>query len=126
MSRDRSEEDHTLQTLLDYDGETHFVDEKQSYWVKYRVSRVDPTNERPHGVSYSLTLHDPSGKRILGYDNAHSVSGSKRPGAKKARLHDHKHRFGTVRPYEFVDAGRLMADFWNDVEQLLRELGVLK
>jgi len=30
--------------------------------VKFEIRRVEPTTERPHGLRYSLTLHDPKGK----------------------------------------------------------------
>ena len=40
-------------------------------WVKFDSWRVDPTAEIPHGIRYSLTLHDRFNHRILGYDNAH-------------------------------------------------------
>ena len=118
--------DHTLEFLLEQHGETHFVDDKQSYWVTYEFRRTGPTKERPYGISYSLTLHEPSGKRILGFDNAHAVKDTSDPGRKKTRTHDHNHLLDTVRPYKFVDAGTLMEDFWNDVENLLNELGVRK
>ncbi len=37
------------------------------------ASRVEPGRDSPHGIRYTLTLHAPSGKRLLGYDNAHAV-----------------------------------------------------
>jgi hypothetical protein len=51
--------DDSLDTLLDLDGEVLFIDEK--HWVKFTVKRVEPTPERPHGLSYSLTLHGEDG-----------------------------------------------------------------
>ncbi len=122
----KGRKDHTLEALLDLSGETHFVDDKQSYWVKYEVTRIEPTDEKPHGIDYSLTLHDPTGKRILGYDNAHPTKATDGPGGKKTKSQDHKHRYDTVRPYKFTDAGTLMEDFWTDVEKLLKEKGVMK
>ena len=38
--------------------------------------------------------------------------------------HDHKHRLLTVRPYQYRDAVSLVADFWSEVEAVLREKGV--
>ena len=51
-----SKEDVSLDTLLDLDGEVFPMD--NGYWTKYEVSRVIPTQHIPHGVRYSLTLHD--------------------------------------------------------------------
>ena len=48
--------DPGLDTLLDLHGQTLFVDEV-GHWVKFVVVRTEATAERPHGLSYSLTLH---------------------------------------------------------------------
>jgi hypothetical protein len=32
------------------------IDPVGNHWVKFVVKRVEPSNERPHGLSYSLTL----------------------------------------------------------------------
>ncbi len=37
---------------------------------------------------------------------------------------DHKHRLRTVKPYEYTDAGALVAAFWSEVESVMRERGV--
>jgi hypothetical protein len=42
------------------------------------------------------------------------------------RTFDHKHRFRTVRPYEYREAAALLADFWSEVDAVLEERGVLK
>lgn len=60
-----------LERLLDFDGS--IVDQGFGYWIKIESWRVDITDDIPHGIRYALTLHEPYGKRILGYDNAHSV-----------------------------------------------------
>ena len=57
--------DPGLDTLLDLHGQTLFVDET-GHWVKFIVHRTDVTTERPHGLSYSLTLHAPNGERLVG------------------------------------------------------------
>jgi hypothetical protein len=46
---------------------------RDGYWIKIEAWEVKVTAAIPHGVRYSLTLHAPSGKRLLGYDNAHAV-----------------------------------------------------
>jgi hypothetical protein len=57
--------DASLDTLLDLDGQTFFLDE--NHWVKFVVKRVEPTPDRPHGLSYSLTLHEASGHPDRGF-----------------------------------------------------------
>jgi len=39
---------------------------------KVEAIRVEPSLKMPHGVKYSLTLHNRSNKRVIGFDNAHS------------------------------------------------------
>ena len=64
--------DPGLDTLLDLHGQTLFVDEV-GHWVKFVVMRTVATAVRRHGLSYSLALHAPDGKRLVGFDNAHAV-----------------------------------------------------
>ena len=94
--------------------------------VRFSVSRVASTPERPHGLKYSLTLHGPDGSRLIGFDNAHSVRESLGPGGKSRGPSDHKHRLETVRPYRFKDATTLIENFWAEVDKLLREKGVIE
>lgn len=35
------------------------------------------------------------------------------------------HRMGTARSYDYQDAAELLADFWDAVDRVLRERGVL-
>ena len=63
--------EHALEFLLAFDGQRHWYD--GGYHTKFEIARVRATPERPHGLRYSFTLHDPQGKRLLGYDNAHRV-----------------------------------------------------
>ena len=78
------QEDNTLENLLELDGERFVVDDQLGYWVKFEVKRTTITLERPHGVKYSLTLHDRHNKRIMGFDNAHAIEyGRKRNVAPK-------------------------------------------
>ena len=72
-----------------------------------------------HGLDYTLTMHGPDGARLVGFDNAHPVAGQGRGAAK-----DHQHRLRTVRPYDYTDAGALLAAFWREVESVMRERGV--
>jgi hypothetical protein len=90
------------------------------------VRRTDVTPERPHGLSYSLTLHGPRGERLVGFDNAHAVVAGRGRGRARRRAHDHRHRLRTVRAYEYSDAATLLGDFWAEVDAVLREKGVLR
>jgi hypothetical protein len=110
--------DHELEVLLSLDGfEFQFA---RGYRVKIAARRVSPTSGRPHGIRYSLTLHDLSGRRIYGIDNAHR-SGSGRP------EFDHRHVYGPRRIASYVYRGpvELLDDFYREVERVLRERGAL-
>jgi len=76
---------------------------------------VPSSEARPHGVRYSLTLHDRSNRRVLGYDNAHGVPERSLP-------FDHRHRgIGDVGvPYDFESPEKLLIDFWADVDGVLK------
>ena len=69
----KRKQDHSLDTLLELDGQILVVDSAGKHWVKFIVKKVEPSSERPHGLSYSLTLHDESGARLVGFDNAHPL-----------------------------------------------------
>ena len=113
-----------LDTLLDLHGQTLFIDEI-GHWVKFVVVRTEVTAERPHGLSYSLTLHAPDGTRLVGFDNAHPVRGRRGPGARRRAESDHRHRMRTIRSYEYKDAPTLLEDFWNEVDAVLKERGAI-
>lgn len=116
--------DPALDTLLDLDGTVLVVDPETKHWVRFVVTRIDPTEEKPHGLDYSLTLHGPDGERLVGFDNAHPVRRGSGPGGKGRGPQDHKHRFKTVKPYEYRDAATLLGDFWDEVYAVLKEKGV--
>ena len=110
--------DHDLEVLLSLDGfEFQFA---RGYRVKIAARQVETTSARPHGVRYSLTLHDPDGRRIYGIDNAHR-SGAGRP------EFDHRHVYGfrRIAPYVYRGPIRLLEDFYREVERVLRERGAL-
>ena len=69
MTRRRS--DHGLEFLLAFDGRIHHLE--KGYWLKFEITRGEATRNRPHGLSYSFTLHAPDGTRLVGFDNAHKV-----------------------------------------------------
>jgi hypothetical protein len=37
---------------------------------------------------------------------------------------DHRHRIRTVKPYDYSEAATLLADFWTEVDTVLKERGV--
>lgn len=117
--------DPGLDTLLDLHGETLFVDDL-GHWVKFVVVRSEVTPDRPHGLSYSLTLHAPDGARLVGFDNAHAVRARRGPGGGARAERDHQHRMQTVRTYEYRDAATLLEDFWHEVDRVLREKGSIR
>jgi hypothetical protein len=114
--------DHSLDTLLQLDGETYVVE--GNFWVKFEARQVPATPEKPHGMDYSLTLHDGRGKRLLGFDNAHAVREGSGPGAKTRIECDHKHKGERVRFYDYRGAATLLADFWAEVDLILRERSI--
>ena len=115
--------DTGIDTLLDLHDQ--IIDQGQGYWLKIEAWRVEPTAEIPHGIRYSLTLHEPYGKRILGYDNAHAVKPPKKfkyVGRKLTYDHMHRHSADKGVPYEFQDAHQLLTDFFADVDRVLLEV----
>jgi hypothetical protein len=119
MDADPSE--HTLAFLLAFDGRRHWYE--KDYHMKFEIKPVEVTRERPHGLRYSFTLHDPSGKRILGFDNAHAAPNQ---GGRRSGAVDHWHRTGSDpgRPSLFKDAATLVEDFFDEVERVLTGRGI--
>ena len=113
-----SGEDASLETLLDLDGEIFPMD--NGYWTKFEAYRVTPTAQIPHGIRYSLTLHDRNNTRVLGFDNAHTFKPKKYRHTARKITWDHKHKMEKVRPYEFESASQLMEDFWKHVDEILK------
>ena len=94
---------------------------ENGYWTKFEARKVEPNDHIPHGIKYSLTLHNRRNERIIGYDNAHAI---KRKGNKYIAnriVWDHKHKQDVVEAYEFDSAGQLLEDFWTDVDRILKE-----
>jgi hypothetical protein len=116
MDNDIPGEYGSLETLLDLNGEIFVMD--AGYWVKVEAKMVTPSPAIPHGVWYSLTLHDRNNVRVVGFDNAHAVKtkGRKRFSGRKVTW-DHKHNMDKVEPYEFESAGQLLDDFWQAVDK---------
>jgi hypothetical protein len=115
--------DYGLEFLLAFDGRIHVL--SHGYWLRFRIRRTEPTRIRPHGLSYSFTMHAPDGRRLVGFDNAHEVRRGKklhhRTGAS-----DHWRRTGRDkgRPHVFIDAETPLADFFREVERVAEEHGI--
>jgi hypothetical protein len=110
------EVDHELEALLSLDGlEFQFAG---GYRVRIAAQRVAATEGRPHGIKYSLTLHEPQGRRIYGLDNAHGTRG-RRP----VFDHRHVHRGRRSVPYAYRGPVQLLEDFYAEVERILQERG---
>lgn len=107
-----------LRYLLDLDGERFQMG--GGYWTKFDVKLVESTAEIPHGIRYSLTLHDQSGRRLLGFDNAHGLKRSRR-GANRRVVWDHHHDKDRVTTYDFTSAAKLLEDFWLQVNKVLSD-----
>lgn len=108
-----------LENLLMLDGETFTLD--NGYWVKFEAKKVAASIEIPHGVRYSLTLHDKTNQRVIGYDNAHSFKPRKGKYGAKKETWDHLHRKMEVFPYVFSSALQLIEDFWKSVEMYMQQ-----
>jgi Family of unknown function (DUF6516) len=109
---------------LAFDGRIHHLE--QGYWLKFEIARVPPTPERPHGLTYSFTLHDPDGARLIGFDNAHGVAARGSRFQKRGAVRDHWHRTGEDigRPYAFTTADQLLADFFEEARRVLAARGI--
>ena len=116
--------DHGLEFLLAFNGRIHHLE--KGYSLKFEIMLVAATPERPHGLSYSFTLHAPDGRRLVGFDNAHNVPATGSRFKRRGRAGDHWHRTekDPGRPYAFKDAETLIDDFFNEVERVLTERGV--
>jgi hypothetical protein len=100
----------------------------KGYWATFRVREVDVSDERPHGLEYSLSFHDANDDRVLGYNNAHGVDVGTGPARKSRRpkAYDHINRKGKKpAPYDFTTAYDLVRDFLEDVDKILKKEGVL-
>jgi len=116
--------DHTLEFLLAFDGRIHHLE--GGYCIKFVIKQVEATKRRPHGLSYSFTLHAPDGTRLVGFDNGHGVPAAGSRFKQRPQASDHWHRTenDSGRPYEFKDADLLLRDFLQEARKILAERGV--
>jgi hypothetical protein len=112
-----------IEVLLELDG--IIIEQNNGFWTKFEVMLLDmPSKERPHGIRYSLTLHDRYGTRVLGFDNAHAIKPNKKAKYCGHKTYDHQHRHSRDRgiPYFFNNAYELLKDFWLEVDKALKDL----
>jgi hypothetical protein len=109
--------DDTLELLLQLHGEVFPMD--NGFWTKIEAYRVEPDERIPHGIRYSLALHDRGNRRVLGFDNAHGFRPARRRYGARKTTWDHKHERERVSSYEFESAGQLLEDFWRAVEEII-------
>lgn len=110
---------HGLQYLLDLDGEIFPME--NGFWVMIEARLVKASAGTPHGIKYSLTLHDQDNRRVLGFDNAHAIRIRGRNFQTTRRLWDHRHHRNRVEPYEFKSAHQLLQDFSRDACRIIDE-----
>lgn len=108
--------DYALDALLEMDGTIYYY--PSGFWLKIEAKRMYISNNYPHAIKYSLTLHDVNGNRVLGYDNAHGV-----PGKSINTAFDHKHKGTRIISYKYSCAEELLEHFFNDVELILEKAG---
>lgn len=103
------------------------IDQGGGFWVRIEAWPVTPSDGIPHGIRYSLTLHNADGRRILGFDNAHPTGrrslGS--GGHGNPRPFDHRHRKGRkgAVPYRYRGTYELLTDFFDEVDRTLADGG---
>lgn len=113
--------DPGIRTLLDLHDQV--IDQEDGYWIKIEAWEVTISKDIPHGIRYALTLHAPSGRRLLGYDNAHGVrvKGGRFSGRRLPFDHRHRHVADRGVPYAFKNAHQLLSDFFAEVDSVLKE-----
>lgn len=118
--------DRTIQNLLDLDGIKYVIDYELKLWVKFEAKRVKKTQFRPQGIKYSLSLHDQFNDRLMGFDNAHSIECVEKQMASPIRVVDHWHQNykDSGKPYYYVNAEKLLIDFWVEVNNIVNRLKV--
>lgn len=114
-------EDAEPHTLLDLDGLIFWPNSR--YRVKFEARQVEVSEQIPHGIKYSLSLHDVNNTRIIAFDNAHAVKKSgKRRRKYSGRIvtWDHIHKREKTAIYEFESVSRLLSDFWETVDKFIK------
>lgn len=113
--------DSNIETLLLLDDERFVIDESLGLWVKFEAKL---TNNRWQGIRYSLSLHNRSNERIMGFDNAHTIEYDGKVGVAPKRTYDHWHynEYDKGSPYDYQNTGKLLEDFWIEVDKRIKKL----
>jgi hypothetical protein len=109
--------DDAFRRLLDFDRRRYWL--SNGWSIRFRITEVETSEGRPHGIKYAFTLHDVDRSRLLGFDNAHGIP--------RVQVYDHRHRFRRTEDlvsYDFRGAGELICDFFAAVEDACRQEGV--
>ena len=108
-----------LETLLDLDDS--IFEQEAGFWIKIEAKMVEASPSIPHGVRYSLTLHNQYGTRVMGYDNAHAVKPPRKGYAGRRLEYDHRHRSASDKgvPYVFLSAQQLLEDFFAETDRVI-------
>ncbi|MHB8253920.1 MAG: toxin-antitoxin system TumE family protein [Acidiferrobacter sp.] len=111
-----------IDALLDLGGQ--IIDQEGDYLVKIEAWRADSSPAIPHGIRYSLTLHNACGTRVMEFDNAHAVRRPRQDRyAGRIMTYDHQHHHTANKgvPYEPQDAYQLMKDCFAEVDKTIQE-----
>ncbi|MCC8378625.1 DUF6516 family protein [Xenorhabdus sp. PB30.3] len=113
--------EHGLEVLLDLHGQR--VNRDDGYWWEIKAWMVNKSKAIPHGIRYSLTLHDRHNTRVFGMDNAHAISAPKKGKYKGRIVYDHMHRNPHDKgvPYEFASPYQLIEDFFSKIDEVIAE-----
>lgn len=120
MEVDIMRRDPSLDVLLELNGTIYY--EENGYWHKIEAKLVKVTPQRPHGISYNLSLHDNHNQRIFGMDNAHAVNSDRKTGF-SGRIIEYDHIHTSMnnkgKPYQFKSAEQLLNDFYKQINKIL-------
>ncbi len=114
-----------LELLLSLDGASY--EPAEGYVVEFTARRIDPSPERPHGVSYALVFRAKAGgPPLVRFDNAHVIEHRGGRFVREPATYDHWHRDETDpgRPYRFTSVSQLLEDFWREVKRVMDEKGI--
>ncbi|MCR4307474.1 MAG: DUF6516 family protein [Candidatus Berkelbacteria bacterium] len=115
-----SQKDFGKDGLLALNGDRYFIDDKGDLEAIFKITNAAVSLARPHGLRYSLVLINSKGDRVVCFDNAHAFSRGSGSGKKSSKGYDHKHVGNKVTPYIYKDAYTLVADFWAEVDGLVK------
>jgi hypothetical protein len=111
--------DPSLDTLLDLDGQVLVVDPEGGHWVKFVVTRVPV---QPKSRMASTTRSRFTGPRANGWSASTTPIGRPRQAQRADGSSPQAPGREAIR---YQDAATLLADFWQLVDAVLKERGVI-